>query len=167
MIKQNQLLKEQDKRQIVLTQQQTHELFEGPDYRIADKYSTIYKSILMSMFYICIFPYGMMMQVLSLFLGMQIIKKMFLSSNYKQKFKRFYSQIIRDFSNIDISWISMLLVCSNQYKQQYDSAYNQYDIILLLCWSIFLLKFQSKITQTDAAICLIYYELEKQIFNRL
>ncbi|CAD8085329.1 unnamed protein product [Paramecium sonneborni] len=169
LIKQNQLLKEQDKRQIILTQQQTHELFEGPDYRIADKYSSIYKSILMSMFYVCIFPYGMMMQVLSLFLYFWACKYTLLRRcSYPPTINRNLND-----STLQLLGISPILISAGSACYQF-VLINTYSNMILhtinmilscFCAGAYLyFKFDSKVTQTDSAVYLNYYE-EKMKFQ--
>lgn len=58
---------QQDTFRTEFTQQQAHEIYEGPDYRIADKYSSIHKNVFICVFYMCMFPYGSIFQVISIF----------------------------------------------------------------------------------------------------
>ncbi|CAD8052971.1 unnamed protein product [Paramecium primaurelia] len=167
LIKQNQILKEQDKRQIILTQQQTHELFEGPDYRIADKYSTIYKSILMSMFYLCIFPYGMMMQILSLFLYYWACKYTLLRRcSYPPTINRNLND-----STLQLLGISPILISAGSACYQFVLIKTYSNLIIhiinmiisCLCVGIYLyFRFESKATHTESALSLNYFEEKKK-----
>ena len=51
------------------TQRELNELYELPSMNIAEKYSYIFKTLLISFFYIPIFPLGVIISILGLFLG--------------------------------------------------------------------------------------------------
>lgn len=43
-----------------------HKYFQGPDFDITDKQTTVNSCILISTFYACIFPYGTLFELISL-----------------------------------------------------------------------------------------------------
>jgi hypothetical protein len=45
-----------------------HRYFEGPDFDITDKQTTVNNAILICTFYACIFPYGAAFEIISLIL---------------------------------------------------------------------------------------------------
>jgi hypothetical protein len=50
------------------TQMDAHRYFEGPDFDITDKQTTVNNAILICTFYACIFPYGAAFEIISLIL---------------------------------------------------------------------------------------------------
>ena len=65
------------------TQKELNELYEYPDMDIASKYSYIYKTILMTMFYLPIFPLGVPISLLGLLLAYYLEK-----FNFTHSYKR-------------------------------------------------------------------------------
>ena len=65
------------------TQKELNDIYELPDMQIASKYSYIFKTVLMTMFYLPIFPFGVIISLLGLILS-YFLEKFNFTHNYKR-----------------------------------------------------------------------------------
>jgi hypothetical protein len=65
------------------TQKELNDIYELPDMQIASKYSYIFKTVLMTMFYLPIFPFGVVITLLGLILS-YFLEKYNFTHNYKR-----------------------------------------------------------------------------------